>query len=183
MILGQSVGRNFLNPFSRDPLVSPILNNTSVYVERAKLVVGASCLFISKKVFGSPHLLFHRQQQATAPLLMSTDISSKEVDPAGRNLLPTEEQNSVPVDSISQPQVSRSLPNIILPPTVGNTALFCTRISKDESYEVPLRERQKLEVEQFPTPSKFCYWQMIFRTEVCSGSCHPSDAVVMDSRN
>ena len=123
MIFVQSVGRNFLNPFSRDPLVSPILNDTSVYLERAKPVVAASASPFKKKVRVATLVVPPTAAgtaaafQATAPLLMSTEIiSSKEVDPAGRNLLPTEGPNSIPLDSISQPQVSRNLPNITLPP-------------------------------------------------------------------
>ena len=42
-------------------------------------------------------------------------------------------------------------------------------------YEVSFRERETLEFEKFPTSSTCGYWQLKFRTEFCSGSCHPSD--------
>ena len=55
--------------------------------------------------FGLPHLLFHRPAastaaafQAAAPFLMRNEISSTEIILTGRNPLPTEEHNSVPVD-------------------------------------------------------------------------------------
>ena len=41
----------------------------------------------------------------------------------------------------------------------------------------PFRESERLEFEKLPTPSTFRCWQLNFRTEVCSGSCHPSDAM------
>ena len=34
-----------------------------------------------------------------------------------------------------------------------------------------------MEFEKFPTSSSFSYWQLNFGIEVCSGSCHPSDAM------
>ena len=54
--------------------------------------------------------------QAAAPFLPPKEIPSIDTNLAGTSHLPTEKRQIVPANSISQPQITRSLPNIILPP-------------------------------------------------------------------
>ena len=49
-----SVGRNFVNPFSRDTLESPVVNNTSVHVEQAKPFLRASTSSFSQVSVATP---------------------------------------------------------------------------------------------------------------------------------
>ena len=58
--------------------------------------------------------------------------------------------------------------------TFGTATFESPRISP---YEVSYREKKKLEIREFPTRATFSFWQFNFRTEVCAGSCHTSDAM------
>ena len=172
-----SAGRVLVKPHDfettnsrNDLLESPIWSNTSVHVETAKPVLGASASSFSKvpvathlvsQTLGSTGAAF----QAAAPLLKPKETSSKEINLAVRNPLPTEENNDVLVISICRPQFSRSLPNITSPPPL------------EIQHEVPRREGEKLEFEIILTTLTVSYWHLNFRTAIYSGCCHPSDAM------
>ena len=47
------------------------------------------------------------------------------------------------------------------------------------TYDAPMQKQmERLEMDMFPNPSTFAFWKMSFRSEVCSGSCHPSYAMI-----
>ena len=78
--------------------------------------------------------------QASAHLLTPEEISPSEANLAWRTFVPTEEKNSVPANSISEPQFAKSLPDITLPPPLG-TPRYATLASQWMNlYEVSVRE-------------------------------------------
>ena len=40
------------------------------------------------------------------------------------------------------------------------------------------KEKERVEFDQFPNPSTFAFWKLNFWSEVCSGSRHPSHAMI-----
>ena len=82
-VLETIVGRNFVNPSSRDPLDSPILSDTRVHVRQQNPSWASVASSFPKVRF--LRLLFHRQWQAQLQLLKAAalflkPIPSKEVN-------------------------------------------------------------------------------------------------------
>ena len=122
---GTTISRNFVTPLSWDP-VSPILNNASVQLGKAKPVFGASANSFSKVRVETPPVTPTPAStaaafQAAAPLLMPNEISSKTrgFDLSAASFQEHAKHNIATTD--------------------GNTALFYTRISKDESLRSSFR--------------------------------------------
>ena len=75
------------------------------------------------------------------------------------------------IQSIPQPRFVGSLLTGELPSLVGEFH------STNFMVEQPKNNVSDLRFEKVPTPSTFTYWKMNFKTEVCSGSGHPAEAM------
>ena len=78
-------------------------------------------------------------------------------------------------NSISQPRFVRSLPNVELPPLVEDV------YPRKFMVEQP-KHKPELQFDKFRTPSTFIHWKTSFKTEVCSGSHRPAEAVPWSKR-
>ena len=74
--------------------------------------------------------------------------------------------------SISQSRFARRLPTVDLLPPVEDG------FQRNFMLEQPKYQIWELQIEKFRTPSSFLYWKMNFRTEVCSGSSSPAEAML-----
>ena len=156
-------------------------HNTSVHVEKTKPVLGRQCQFISK---GSG---CHTPCSTDSSKHSCSFSSSSTLPDAKRNLLNrnysyweksfanggTKQRTRGLIQSLSR-KFPRACQNITLPPPMETSRHSTLESSKMNPYEVPCRERETTEFETFPTPLTFSYWQIHFRTEICSSSCHPS---------
>ena len=69
-------------------------------------------------------------------------------------------RNRVSTDSQSIPQLTRRLPNIILPPPLDPPCCCTFEPPRMSPYDVSCKEKERLEFEKFPTPSTFNDWQL-----------------------
>ena len=80
-------------------------------------------------------------------------------------------------DSRSIPLMTQRLPHVILPPPLEEPCLSSLDLRRKSPYDVAYRVESKLFVESRKTLASFNCWQLNFRTDVCSVSDHPSDAL------
>ena len=80
-------------------------------------------------------------------------------------------------DSRSIPLVTQRLPTCDLATPLEEPCLSSLDLRRKSPDGVAYRVKSKLFVERFSTLATFNCWQLNFRTEVCSVSCHPSDAL------
>ena len=154
-----------------------------MHVESAKLVFSKSASSLLK-VPSAAHIAPHPEAstaaafKVAAPFQWSREVSLSDATSAGRNPVRMEEKTAYPW--IRPP--SRRCPEACRWSRCHKLSkLLVTRISKApilKSHVAPLlRERENHEFQTFPAPSMFSYWKWNFPTKVCSGSCHPSDAM------
>ena len=75
------------------------------------------------------------------------------------------------IQSIPQSRFVGSLLTVELPSLVGEFH------SKNFMVEQPKNNVSDLQFEKLPKPTTFTYWKTNFKTEVCSGSGHPAEAM------
>ena len=133
--------------------------NTSVHVENAKPVLGVSASSFSQLTGATPTSLAPPPTaasqtaafQAAAYIPTPKEIPPGQANQAMRSSEPEEEKNDVSADSISQPQITRSSPNITLPPPLETLRYSTLESPRIDPYVGPSRERERLDFEKFPT--------------------------------
>ena len=119
---GTTFSHNVVDPRSRDTLESPILNNTSVHVEKVMPALGGSASSFSQVTVATPLVPPTAAGQAGAFQEAADLPTPKEISPGQANQAvrsPVLEKNHVSADSISMPQIARSSPNTTLPPPLA----------------------------------------------------------------
>ena len=146
-----------------------------------KPVLGASSSSFSQMLVARPResTLVHRLQQVNLQPYkqLQTSPSRRDLSPdpaklTGRSPTLVEGRNRGLTDSRSNPQMSRSLSNVILPPPLEPPTRSFFESPGRSPYEVSYRENDELQFEEFPTSSMFNLWQLNFRTQGCSVSYH-----------
>ena len=129
--------------------------------------------FLFHRLAASPAAAF----QAAVDLSTAKDMFPRPAELTVRSAMPVEEMNQGSTVSRSTLQMSRSLPNVILPRRVDPLIRSTFESPRMSSCDGSQREKDKLEFEKFPTSSTFNFRQLTFGIEVSSASDHSSDAM------
>ena len=148
---------------------------TSVHVERAIPDLGTNASSLTQvqvaTLFGTSTAFSQAASfQAAANLPTPKDIFPRPAKLGGRSPVPMEETTNVSADSLSLPQIARSLPNVTLPPLFVTPCHSTSEPPRITPFAFPFRESE-FGIREVSN------WQFKFKTEVCGGSCYPSDAM------